>query len=215
MNTKLRMMIVIVIASFTLTSCQSVPTKPLIDKKVGNTPKVFIEPLADTDNDGVPDITDNCTNTPKRFLADEYGCSIFDESVDFITMELRVFFERNSNELQNKFLPEVGRVAEKLHSNSELVMVLSGHISELEFAQASVNLDKKMRQTKADERRLGRERAKVIKDALVERGISADKIYSFGCADDMPIAPNDTEENASMNQRIYGKTMKVNDFLYR
>ena len=70
------MMIGVVIASFMLASCQPVPTKTLIYKESYNTPKVLIEPLADTDNDGVPDIIDNCPNTPKSVVTDEYGCPL-------------------------------------------------------------------------------------------------------------------------------------------
>ena len=69
-----------------------------------------------------------------------------------------------------------------------------------------------MNQVKADKHPLGRERAQIIKTALVKRNIAADKIYTFDCVDSMPIAPNDTEEGASMNQRIYGKALKADDF---
>lgn len=212
MKTKLWMMIGVVIASFMLASCQSVPKNTIINKKADNTPKVMIEPHADTDSDGVPDIIDNCPNTPKGVVADEYGCPVAVSLIDYLTMELRVFFEQNSNELRIKYLPEVEKVAEKMHSDPELVVVLSGHLSEPEAAQISVGIDGKMNQVKADKRPLGRERAQVIKTALINRNIAADKIYTFDCADSMPIAPNDTEEGASMNQRIYGKALKADDF---
>ena len=201
-----------VIASFILASCQFTPETAVIDKKVYIAPKVLIEPLADTDNDGVPDIIDNCPNTPEGVITDEYGCPIAVSLIDYITMELRVFFERDSNELQTKFLPEVEKVVEKMHSDPELVVVLSGHISELEAAQTSVDIDGEMNQAKAGKCQLGHERAQVIKDILIKRNVAADKIYTFDCADNMPIAPNDTEEGASMNQRIYGKALKANDF---
>lgn len=212
MKTKSWMTIGVVIASFTLASCQSTPVTTVTDKKVYIAPKVMIEPLADTDNDGVPEIIDNCPNTPEGVITDEYGCPIAVSLIDYITMELRVFFERDSNELQTKFLPEVEKVVEKMHSDPELVVVLSGHTSELEAAQISVGIDGKMNQVKADKHPLGRERAQIIKTALVKRNIAADKIYTFDCADSMPIAPNDTEEGASMNQRIYGKALKADDF---
>lgn len=206
------MTIGVVIASFMLASCQSVPKNTIIDKKADNIPIVLIEPLADTDNDGVPDELDDCPNTPKGVVTDEYGCPVAVSLIGNFMMELRVFFERNSNELQTKYLLEVEKVAEKMHSDPELVVVLSGHISEPEAAQISVDIDGKMNQVKADKRPLGRERAQIIKTALVKRNIAADKIYTFDCADSMPIAPNDTEEGASMNQRIYGKALKADDF---
>ena len=201
-----------VIASFILASCQSTPETAVIDKKVYIAPKVLIEPLADTDNDGVPDIIDNCPNTPKGVVTDEYGCPIAVSLIDYIAMELRVFFARDSNELQTKFLPEVEKVVEKVHSDPELVVVLSGHTSELEAAQMSVGIDGEMNQAKADKRQLGRDRAQVIKDTLIKRNVAADKIYTFDCADNMPIAPHDNEEGVSMNQRVYGKALKADDF---
>ena len=99
MKTKSWMTIGVVIASFTLASCQSTPVTTVTDKKVYIAPKVMIEPLADTDNDGVPEIIDNCPNTPEGVITDEYGCPIAVSLIDYITMELQVFFERDSNEL--------------------------------------------------------------------------------------------------------------------
>ena len=212
MKTKSWMKMGLVIASFMLASCQSVPTKDLIHKESYSTPKVLIEPLADTDSDGVPDIIDNCPNTPKGVVTDEYGCPVAVNLIGPLIMELRVFFERNSHELQTKYLIEVEKVAQKMYSNPEHIIVLSGHISEPEATQKSVDVDEEMNQEKADKSQLGRGRAQVIKDTLIKRNIAADKIYTFDCADSMPIAPNDTEEGRSMNQRIYGKALKADDF---
>ena len=212
MKTKSWMKMGLVIASFMLASCQSVPTKDLIHKESYSTPKVLIEPLADTDSDGVPDIIDNCPNTPKGVVTDEYGCPVAVNLIGPLITELRVFFERNSHELQTKYLIEVEKVAEKIHSDPELVVVLSGHISEPEAVKKAVNIDEEVNQAKANKRQLGRERAQVIKNVLIDKSIARDKIYTFDCADNMPIAPNDTEEGRSMNQRIYGKALKADDF---
>ncbi|OXL21450.1 OmpA family protein [Psychrobacter sp. DAB_AL32B] len=212
MRIKTHSTLLLLAASITLAGCQSTPKNTIIDKKVYVPPKVLIEPLADTDNDGVPDIIDNCPNTPEDVVTDEYGCPVAVSLIGNFMMELRVFFERNSNKLQTKYLIEVEKVAEKMHSDPELVAVLSGHISEPEAAQIAVDMDGKMNQVEADKRQLGRERAQIIKSALVKRNIARDKIYTFDCADNMPIASNDTEEGMSMNQRIYGKALKADDF---
>ncbi|WP_413520823.1 OmpA family protein [Psychrobacter glacincola] len=206
MKTKSWMTVGVVIASFILASCQSTPKNTIIDKKVYVPPKVLIE------DDGVPDELDNCPKTPEGMVTDEYGCPVAVSLIGNFMMELRVFFERNSKELQTKCLIEVEKVAEKMHSDPELVVVLSGHISEPEAPQIAVDMDGKMNQIEADKRQLGRERAQIIKSALVKRNIARDKIYTFDCADIMPIAPNDTEEGMSMNQRIYGKALKADDF---
>ena len=120
MKIKSRMTIGVVISSLILASCQSTPKNTVIDKKAYIAPKVLIEPHKDTDNDGVPDIIDNCPNTPKGVVADEYGCPVAVSLIGYLTMELRVFFERNSNELQTKYLPEVEKVAEKMLNNRNI-----------------------------------------------------------------------------------------------
>lgn len=102
MKTKLWMTIGVVIASFTLTSCQSVPTKGLIHKESYNIPKVMIEPHADTDNDGVPDIIDNCPNTPEGVKVDPYGCPLTTIGTG-LQMEYRAFFAKGSSELTSKY----------------------------------------------------------------------------------------------------------------
>lgn len=84
------MTIGVVIASFMLASCQSVPKNTIINKKADNTPKVMIEPHADTDSDGVPDIIDNCPNTPKGVVMDEYGCPLTTIGTG-LQMEYRAF----------------------------------------------------------------------------------------------------------------------------
>lgn len=212
MESKSWMTIGVLIASFILASCQSTPVTTVTDKKVYIAPKVLIEPHKDTDSDGVVDFLDNCPNTPEAVVTDEYGCPIAVSLIGNFMMELRVFFERNSNELQMKYLLEVEKVAEKMHSDPELVVVLSGHTSKIEAAQTSVEIDGEMNQAKAYKRQLGRDRAQAIKGALIKINVAADKIYTFDCADNMPIAPNDTEEGRSMNQRIYGKALKADDF---
>lgn len=113
MKTKSWMTIGIVIASFILASCQSTPKNTLIDKEAYIPPKVLIEPHTDIDNDGVPDIIDNCPNAPEGVVTDEYGCPIAVSLIGYLTMELRVFFERNSNELQTKYLPGSGKSSGK------------------------------------------------------------------------------------------------------
>ena len=103
MKSKSWMTIGVVIASFMLASCQSTPETAVINGKPYIPPKVLIEPLADTDNDGVPDELDNCLNTPEGVVTDEYGCPIAVNLIGNFMMDLRVFFERDSNNLQTKF----------------------------------------------------------------------------------------------------------------
>ena len=49
---------------------------------------------------------------------------------------------------------------------------------------------------------LGRERAEAIKDYLVERGLSADRLTAVGYGPDRPVASNRTESGRAKNRRI-------------
>ena len=90
-----------------------------------------------------------------------------------------------------------------------MITILSGHISEPEAEK--IGIDGKINQTKNEKRQLGGERVQIIKQALVERGVAADKIYTLDCADSMLIAPNNIDEGALMNQRIYGAVVEAKE----
>ncbi len=49
---------------------------------------------------------------------------------------------------------------------------------------------------------LSRERASAVRDALVERGVEAERLRAVGYGQTRPIAPNDTPENKARNRRI-------------
>jgi outer membrane protein OmpA-like peptidoglycan-associated protein len=52
-----------------------------------------------------------------------------------------------------------------------------------------------------DNQRLSLARAQAVKDALVARGVGADRIDVAGRGQDVPVASNDTEEERAKNRR--------------
>ena len=190
MKTKLWMMIGVVIASFTLTSCQSVPTKGLIHKESYNTPKVMIEPHADTDNDGVPDIIDNCPNTPKGVVMDEYGCPLTTIGTG-LQMEYRAFFAKGSSELTSKYQVELDKVAARMKEYDTAIFKIEAHIDDGDPIAKSNTLAKN--------------RALMVKNyLLLKHGIEPSRLTTLNCDARAPIAPNDTEEGRAFNRRVYG-----------
>ena len=132
MKTKLWMTIVVVIASFILASCQFVPIKGSIHKETYNTPKVMIEPHVDTDSDGVPDIIDNCPNTPEGVKVDPYGCPLITIGTG-LQMEYRAFFAKGSSELTSKYQVELDKVAARMKEYDTAIFKIEAHISEDEI----------------------------------------------------------------------------------
>jgi len=49
---------------------------------------------------------------------------------------------------------------------------------------------------------LSRERAKALRDFLMQKGVPADLLKSRGVADVEPVAPNTNEENRRKNRRV-------------
>ena len=190
MKTKLWMTIRVVIASFMLTSCQSVPTKGLIHKESYNIPKVMIEPHADTDNDGVPDIIDNCPNTPEGVKVDPYGCPLTTIGTG-LQMEYRAFFAKGSSELTSKYQAELDKVAARMKEYDTAIFKIEAHISEDEINKELSSLPKN--------------RALIIKNyLLLKHSIESSRLMTLNCDARAPIAPNDTEEGRAFNRRVYG-----------
>lgn len=190
MKTKLWMTIRVVIASFMLTSCQSVPTKGLIHKESYNIPKVMIEPHADTDNDGVPDIIDNCPNTPEGVKVDPYGCPLTTIGTG-LQMEYRAFFAKGSSELTSKYQAELDKVAARMKEYDIAIFKIEAHISEDEINKELSSLPKN--------------RALMVKNyLLLKHGIEPSRLTTLNCDARAPIAPNDTEEGRAFNRRVYG-----------
>ncbi len=190
MKTKLWMTIRVVIASFMLTSCQSVPTKGLIHKESYNFPKVMIEPHADTDNDGVPDIIDNCPNTPEGVKVDPYGCPLTTIGTG-LQMEYRAFFAKGSSELTSKYQAELDKVAARMKEYDTAIFKIEAHISEDEINKELSSLPKN--------------RALIIKNyLLLKHSIESSRLMTLNCDARAPIAPNETEEGRAFNRRVYG-----------
>ena len=183
-------MMIGVIASFMLTSCQTVPTKDLIHKESYNTPKVMIEPHADTDNDGVPDIIDNCPNTPEGVKVDPYGCPLITIGTG-LQMEYRAFFAKGSSELTSKYQVELDKVAARMKEYDTAIFKIEAHISEDEIHKKLGSLPKN--------------RALIIKNyLLLKHGIESSRLMTLNCDARAPIALNDTEEGRAFNRRVYG-----------
>lgn len=190
MKTQSWMAIAVVIASFILASCQSTPKNNTIDKKADNTPKVLIEPLADTDNDGVPDDLDQCPATPRNVVTDERGCPFTMPGIG-LKMEYRAFFAKGSSELTSKYHVELDKVAARMKEYDIAIFKIEAHASEDEINKRLPSLPKN--------------RALMVKNyLLLKHNIEPSRLTPLNCEARAPIAPNDTDEGRSFNRRVYG-----------
>ena len=124
---------------------------------------------------------------------------------DTLSMELRVFFDKDSAELKDKYTSELDKIIAFADRCSNLKFFVQGHTSKLEQHTA----EDKTPNTKGSFQQLSSislasARAQSIKDYLVTLDLPTNRIRTFDCGADSPIASNDTEEGANMNRRVYG-----------
>ena len=124
---------------------------------------------------------------------------------DKLSMELRVFFDRDSSDIKDKYNSELNKIVEFANRCSNLTFFVQGHTSKPEQqAIEEKTLNSKGLRQKLVPISLASARAQSIKEYLITLNLPADRIRTFDCKAESPIAPNDTKEGADMNQRVFG-----------
>lgn len=136
---------------------------------------------------------------------DENGKPMPVDLDDKLSMELRVFFDKGSAEIKEQYAPELNKIIDFADRCSNLTFFVQGHTSTIEQqAIDDKTLHLKGSSQQLDFIPLASARAQSIKNYLVNLDLPVHRIRTFDCSADNPIAPNDTEEGASMNQRVFG-----------
>ncbi len=98
-----------------------------------------------------------------------------------------VFFDVDKATLRKESEAELERVHEILTSNPSIKMLISGH------TDSDGNDDYNLK--------LSENRAHAVKDYLISKGVSAERLFYKGYGESKPIAPNDSPDNKQMNRR--------------
>jgi len=161
--------------------------------------------IFDGDQDGVVDTKDQCPETPPKMEVDEYGCHHIVEA----PVEEPVVEEIISQETQEKI---VKIVTLKVNFKTAKYDILKGYSNEIEeFAnflianpefKAKITGHTDSRSVRTDNYLLSLNRAKAVRDRLIELGVSADVLSVDGMGPDEPIASNDTKAGRLKNRRI-------------
>jgi len=136
--------------------------------------------LPDLDRDGVENRLDQCPSTPCNFTVDNYGCPI--------KTTLKVNFKSGSANITTISMPKIDKFAKFLLKNKGSRVKIVGHTDS--FGSMKANLV------------LSQRRAYSIVRALIERGVSAGRLFAEGKGESMPIASNKTLEGRAVNRRI-------------
>ncbi|MCU0467690.1 MAG: OmpA family protein [Arcicella sp.] len=99
-----------------------------------------------------------------------------------------VYFEQSSFIMQKESYPELDKVVSMMKANPQTKIEIGGHTDNI--GDQRLNLA------------LSENRAKVILNYLVSKGINEDRLFYKGYGGTKPVAPNDTEDNKKKNRRV-------------
>ena len=133
----------------------------------------------DRDRDGVEDSIDQCPNTPCDFSVDDKGCPV--------KANLMIHFATDKANITDYSRPLVKKFAEFLIKNKGSLVHIIGHTDWRGSDQYNMALSKR--------------RAKAVRDALIEYGVSASRLSTEGKGEREPIASNKTAEGMALNRR--------------
>lgn len=137
----------------------------------------------DSDGDGIPDSIDECPNTLSGVRTDNRGCAIGQT----LTIE-NIEFDFNKATLTANSNAILDLATKFLNSQDNLRVVIAGHTDNVGSAPYN--------------QRLSEARARSVMQALIARGIAANRLKTIGLGDSFPRAENATQEGRDRNRRV-------------
>jgi len=145
-------------------------------------------PWPDTDNDGVADKDDMCPDVPGP--AANKGCpQMTEEDVAQLKEYARtIYFKTNSAEFTPKTYPVLDAIVVIMKKYPSARFRIEGHTDSV--GSADYNL------------KLSQRRANAVRDYLISKGISPDRLEAVGYGETRPIASNRTAAGRAKNRRV-------------
>jgi len=110
------------------------------------------------------------------------------QPVELERISALAMFDSNKADLRPDALPELDKVAEWFASHPEAEADIEGHTDNTASANYNQTLSER--------------RAKAVREYLISKGISPDRLSYAGYGYSRPVAPNDTPEGRQKNRRV-------------
>jgi len=123
-----------------------------------------------------------------RLKAEKKNEGLTDDDLNARASLKSIYFERTKPEVLQQSYPVIKQLAEIMLERPRLYILIAGHTDNVG--------------DEAAKQKLSEDRARAIKDLLVQMGVPEDRVDTAGYGDSRPIAPNDTETNKSRNRRV-------------
>ena len=166
--------------------------QPLVENKPVVAPAVVIakKVIVDSDNDGISDEYDKCSNTPAMVKVDADGCVAF--TGENVEVKLNVSFATNSAVVQPTRVNDIERLAIFMKKYTDTSVTIEGHSSAVGSAQYNLTLSQK--------------RANAVKGVLVnDYSIDATRITAQGFGQTQLLSTGNTKADHQLNRRVVAK----------
>jgi len=145
----------------------------------------------DSDGDGVCDGIDKCSGTPAGVEVDAMGCAVpskyIPEPEKPVVLE-GVTFESNKARLVPNAMTVLDMVAASLIKRKDVKVEVAGYTDSQ--GPDAYNL------------KLSQQRAEVVREYLIGKGVPAENLTAKGYGEARPITSNDTKEGREKNRRV-------------
>jgi OOP family OmpA-OmpF porin len=159
------------------------PKQPGVVKYAGCPP-----PFNDMDGDGVSDYEDLCPTTPG--LKTNRGCPELKPAEKALLQKAfdNLLFESGSDVIVSSSFSSLNDLATVLSNNPSYKLYLEGHTDNVGDDEANLDLSKR--------------RAISVKNYLITKGVSADRLSTDGFGETRPVDSNDIPEGRTKNRRV-------------
>lgn len=106
-----------------------------------------------------------------------------------------ILFETAKAKLRPESFEELDRLVSLMEDASKLVIEIEGHTDDVGSDSYNMTLSDK--------------RANAVRDYLLEKGISPDRIQAKGYGETKPEVPNDSDENRALNRRVQFRVVSI------